>query len=115
MNKEQVLQYLDKEEACSTALDWFIDQTGTLEKIYNECWVDWRIWLHAALGLNQKPFERYNVINSGAHEQYKLTGGVEAYAVYINKMTDAWQILQDETMEDWAVVEKALQEAIDSS
>ena len=112
MNKEDVLQYLHKEGACDAAINWFIEQEGTLEEIYNECWVDWRIWLHDNLVLDPDPYDRYYAVARPAYNQYQLIGTIDAYNMYLSIANAAWEKCQNETMKDWSIVEKALQERI---
>ena len=113
MNKEQVIDYLNEKGACNSALACFITYTGTLKEAYNECFVDWRIWLHYQLGLDGKPYEKYNVVVKAAYGRY--ANDEITHAEWTKIESDAGQKSQDETMKVWAVVEKALQEAIDNS
>ena len=112
MNKEDVLQYLNKEKACNSAIDWFIDQSGTLEEIYNSCAIDWRIWLHEKLGLDPEPYKRYKDAMSIARKQLALNTTLDAYEIFRKAKKASWHRWNNETMKDWGIVEKALQEAI---
>ena len=113
MNKNEVLDYLNEKQACDSAIAGFILHKGTLEEFYNECPVDWRIWLHNLLGLDPKPYRQYDAVVSPAYARF-LEDEI-LYTVYRKIEDAAWQKWQDETMKDWALVEKALQAAIDSS
>ena len=113
MNKEQVLHYLYKGQACDSALAGLLVHEGTLEDFYNGCQIDWRIWLHNSLGLDPEPYQQYNAVTSPAYMRYANDEITHAKWCLIE--AEAWQKWKADTMKDWAVVEKALQAAIDSS
>ena len=113
MNKEQVFQYLCEEQACDSALAGLLVHEGTLEDFYNGCQIDWRIWLHNSLGLDPEPYQQYDAVVTPALRQYQKNE--TTYDAYREIEADAWQKWKDDTMKDWAVVEKALQAAMDSS
>ena len=115
MNKEQVIDYLTEHRACDSALAWFMIHRGTLDEIYNECAIDWRLWLHEKLGLDLEPYKRYRAAMLIARKQLAFNTTLDAYEVFRRAEKASRHRWKNETMKDWAVVEKALQEAIEKA